>query len=370
MDGFLCIRGLTKRFDLHVVLDGVDLDVGRGELFAILGPSGAGKSSLLNTVVGVEGFEEGRITLAGCDLGPIAANKRSVGVVFQSYALFPHMTVRENVAFPLLARRAHGVSGFLRTILRGRLHAVGVRRVERALSIVRLQGHADKLPSQLSGGEQQRVALARALVFDPTVLCLDEPLGALDRSLRQYLQSEIRSIQQRLGKTTLYVTHDQTEAMTVADKIAILNEGRVEQVGTPDDLYLRPANQFVASFLGECNLFEAGSVDMCAGGYAVTTPGGTKVFCADAPVPGTHILGIRPENLEIRCQPGGVGPTLTGRVTNLAHIGPTQRVELALAGGERCIVTSLRDDQSSVPPPGHEICIFYDPANMRCLSIR
>ena len=236
------VRDMRKSYGAVKAVDDVTLEVGAGEFVALLGPSGSGKTTILMTVAGFETPDSGGIEIGGRDVTAVPASKREIGMVFQRYALFPHMTVAENIAFPL---RMRGIRG-----------AAAAERVEAALAMVRLGGYGKRGTAQLSGGQQQRVALARALVYDPPLLLMDEPLGALDKNLREEMQLEIKQLQRQLGTTVLYVTHDQAEALTLADRIAVLNEGRVQQYAPPQDVYERPENAFVAGFVGETNFIE------------------------------------------------------------------------------------------------------------------
>jgi putative spermidine/putrescine transport system ATP-binding protein len=233
------LEGVSKRYGAVAAADDVDLSVTQGEFVTILGPSGSGKTTLLSLIAGLNRPTSGRIFIGGRDVTNATAQERNIGLVFQSYALFPHMTVLENVLFPLGVRRINGAAA--------RQQALG------ALRLVRLEGLQDRRPSQLSGGQQQRVALARAIVFKPDILLLDEPLGALDRKLREELQVELKQLQRTLGVTTLLVTHDQEEALSLSDRIMVLDKGRTQQVATPTEAYLKPANRFVAEFLGIAN---------------------------------------------------------------------------------------------------------------------
>src|SRR5689334_17727781 len=235
----ICLEGVTKRYGSFAAADNVDLAVTQGEFVTILGPSGSGKTTLLSLIAGLNKPTAGRIFIGGRDVTDAPAQQRNIGLVFQSYALFPHMTVLENVLFPLGVRRIGG--------------AAARRQAMEALKLVRLDGLEERRPSQLSGGQQQRVALARAVVFKPDILLLDEPLGALDRKLREELQVELKQLQRTLGVTTLLVTHDQEEALSLSDRIMVLDKGRTQQVAAPSEAYLRPANRFVAEFLGIAN---------------------------------------------------------------------------------------------------------------------
>src|SRR4051812_6183333 len=236
------LTGVRKLYGDVVAVDGVDLDIRRGEFFTLLGPSGSGKTTCLRMIAGFERPDEGSIELAGDDVSRLPPAERDVNTVFQDYALFPHMSVGENVAYGLKVRKV--------------AKADRAQRVEEALGMVRLESFGDRRPSQLSGGQRQRVALARALVNRPRVLLLDEPLGALDLKLRQQLQIELKRIQHEVGITFVYVTHDQDEALTMSDRIAVMSEGRIAQIGTPEEVYDRPRSPFVAGFVGVSNLLE------------------------------------------------------------------------------------------------------------------
>ena len=241
--GTLEVVGATRRFGAVTALAGVDLTVRRGELLTVLGPSGSGKTTLLKIVAGFETPDEGAVRVDGRDITMAPPAKRDIGMVFQNYALFPHMTVAENVGFPLLMRRVPRVDR--------------ERRVQETLKLVDLPTHGSRLPRQLSGGQQQRVALARAVVFDPQLLLLDEPFGALDRQWREQMQLEVRRLQQRLELTALFVTHDQEEALVMSDRIAVMEQGQIAQIGTPEEIYRAPLSRFVAGFIGESNLYRA-----------------------------------------------------------------------------------------------------------------
>ena len=240
--GAISLRAVTKRYGEERVVDNVSLDIKPGEFFSLLGPSGSGKTTTLMMIAGFASVDEGQIEVDGVDIAGELPQKRGFGMVFQNYAIFPHLNVFENVAFPLRAR------GFPRK------RSTGVSAD--ALALVRLERFGERFGRQLSGGQQQRVAIARAIVFDPRVVLMDEPLGALDKNLRYQMQVEIKDIQRRLGMTVVYVTHDQEEAMNMSDRIGIMNGGRVEQVGTPLAIYEEPANIFIARFLGQANLIE------------------------------------------------------------------------------------------------------------------
>ena len=306
--------GLTKRFDDVVAVDNVSLDIDRGHFFALLGPSGCGKTTTLRMIGGFEEPSEGRIELGGVDVAPLPPYKRDVNTVFQSYALFPHLSIYENVAFGL---RRRGIKG-------GELR----NRVHEALELVGLAGLERRRPRQLSGGQQQRIALARALVNRPRVLLLDEPLGALDLKLRKEMQLELKRIQNEVEITFVHVTHDQEEAMTMADRIVIMDGGHIEQVGTPSELYESPRTAFVAGFLGVSNLLE-GEV---LGEGTVKLSDGTIVRVPPSALTrtGTVRIGVRPEKLRIG---GGDGNSLSGVVTESAYIGVSTQYILDTPAG-------------------------------------
>jgi spermidine/putrescine transport system ATP-binding protein len=307
--------GLTKRFDDVVAVDDISLDIDRGHFFALLGPSGCGKTTTLRMIGGFEEPTQGRIELGGVDVAPLPPYKRDVNTVFQSYALFPHLSIFENVAFGL---RRRGVK-------RGDLR----RRAVEALELVGLAGLEQRKPRQLSGGQQQRIALARALVNRPRVLLLDEPLGALDLKLRKEMQLELKRIQHEVEITFVHVTHDQEEAMTMADRIVIMNGGHIEQLGTPSELYESPRTAFVAGFLGVSNLLEGTVVAE----DRVRLSDGTEVQCpreALAGRVGTVQIGVRPEKLRLG---GGEGNSLSGTVAESAYIGVSTQYILDTPAG-------------------------------------
>jgi putative spermidine/putrescine transport system ATP-binding protein len=308
------LAGVSKRYGAVAALDAVDLTVFEGELLSLLGPSGCGKTTTLNVIAGFAVPDAGRVVVDGTDVTREPAWRRGLGVVFQSYALFPHMSVADNVAFGL---RERGVG-----------KADVAARVREALALVRLPATAHQRPHELSGGMQQRVALARALVIRPRVLLLDEPLAALDRKLREEMRAELRDIQRSVGITTIFVTHDQHEALGLSDRVAVMNAGRIEQLGAPRDVYERPATRFVADFIGASSVLDARSID----GETVELAGGVRLRVAlpEPPAPGTAVrLVIRPERVEL----GATGPdTLSARVVSVMYLGDHSEVRIELAG--------------------------------------
>ena len=325
-------RDVRKSYDgLVAALAGFSLDVARGEFITLLGPSGSGKTTVLMTLAGFERPDAGEILLEGRPVGRVPAHRRGLGVVFQSYALFPHMTVAENVAFPLAVRRV------------GR--AEREARVARVLDAVRLGGLAARLPSQLSGGQQQRAALARALVFEPPLVLLDEPLAALDRALREEMQLELRRLHRQLGVTMLYVTHDQAEAMTMSDRIALMEAGTVLQVGTPQALYEEPQSVFAARFIGENNALAGVVAEIDEDAIAsVRLGGGQTAEARLAEAAGAEAAGvgervwvmIRPERIAVSTASAealGEG-VLAAKLLETIHVGDHLRLRVALAPGE------------------------------------
>ncbi|MEJ0015934.1 MAG: ABC transporter ATP-binding protein [Acetobacteraceae bacterium] len=316
----LRIEGLVKRYGQTLAIDNVSFETRPGELLAILGPSGSGKTSVLMTVAGFEAPTQGAIHIDGRDVTRLRPNRRGLGVVFQSYTLFPHMNVRDNIGFPLR--------------MRGLKPREIDAKVDAALALVQLAGYRDRLPSQLSGGQQQRIAIARAVVFEPPVLLMDEPLGALDRRLREDMQIEIKRLHRQLGMTIVYVTHDQEEALSLADRIAIMRNGRLEQIDTPRALYGAPANAFVADFLGQMN-FLPGTMEQ---GPAIRLDIGATLdlACRTGPLPATGRrarLGVRPEHVRLAADASAGQMVLAGTVAAESYAGGTQLVHVDLGRG-------------------------------------
>lgn len=343
----MTLTGVTKRFGDVTAVEAMDLEIRDGEFFSLLGPSGCGKTTTLRMIAGFEFPTEGSVRIQGREMGLEPPNRRPVNTVFQSYALFPHMTVAENVGFGL---KMTGV---------GRSEIA--ERVGRALDQVQLAHRADARPSQLSGGQQQRVALARALVNQPAVLLLDEPLGALDLKLRQAMQVELKELQERVGITFVYVTHDQEEALTMSDRIGVMNEGRLLQVGEPEAIYERPTSRFVADFIGDINLVPAvctGSGTVRIGeGAEVVVPGATKVGA-------TVTVALRPERLHLTTSEAEVPPAanrLPGVVRRRVYYGDGFYYEVVVAG------TVFEVRQENTPgvdryEAGSQVDVYWDPS--------
>jgi spermidine/putrescine transport system ATP-binding protein len=350
---------LTKRFGELVAVDRVSLDIPAGEFFSLLGPSGCGKTTTLRMIGGFELPTSGRIELRGRDITDDPPERRPVNMVFQSYALFPHLTVFDNVAFGLRRRKVPDPD------VR--------RRVGAALELVRLPGYERRRPEQLSGGQQQRIALARALVCEPTVLLLDEPLGALDLKLRRQLQVELKRIQLEVGITFVYVTHDQEEALALSDRIAVMNGGRVEQLGTPEELYDRPATRFVADFIGTTNLL-AGTVEsVSTAGAVVRLAGGERCLSgnAGAAVGASVELVIRPEALTLAPDDGSPVSnepvrTLRGEVLQSAYLGTSVSHRVRTHGGQVLTVVVPRSIER--PSPGDRVRVAWDPSDVLVLE--
>ncbi|HYB85481.1 MAG TPA: ABC transporter ATP-binding protein [Streptosporangiaceae bacterium] len=350
--GHVSLASLTKHFGPLAAVDSIDLDIPSGGFFSLLGPSGCGKTTTLRLIAGFEQPSSGRVLLDGRDMAGTPPSKRPVNTVFQSYALFPHLRVFDNVAFGL--RRAHVGRDEVR------------RRVGEALDLVQLSDLAARKPGQLSGGQQQRVALARALVLRPAVLLLDEPLGALDAKLRRQLQVELKQLQTRVGITFVYVTHDQEEALTMSDRIAVINRGRIEQAASPRDLYEEPANAFVADFLGVSNLMDASAAGpsgdtahlRLANGFSV------EVRRGDISRRGQVKVVIRPERVLLE-PAGATGPNrIPGMVTNVVYLGSGMQLAVHLASGDTVtvLVPNSDDDTASAWSPGLSVTCHL-PAN-------
>jgi spermidine/putrescine transport system ATP-binding protein len=352
------LAGVSKRFGADVVaLESLDLSIRKGEFFSLLGPSGCGKTTTLRIIAGFETPTTGEVYVGGESMADRPPNKRPVNTVFQSYALFQHMHVYDNIAFGLQQRK----------VPKGEIK----QRVEAALRLVRLEGYGRRRPRELSGGQQQRVALARAVVNRPTVLLLDEPLGALDLKLRKEMQLELKSIQHELGTTFVYVTHDQEEALTMSDRIAVMNRARLEQMGSPSEIYERPRTRFVADFIGITNFFSG----------QIQGPDGDRVrFVSDGGLrlcmprngsvrPGPATVAVRPEKIRIaeQAQDGAVN-ACDGVVEDVVYLGSTSHHRVHTSGGETIVVLRQNDSGAAIFPPGSRVCLWWEPESTHLLE--
>lgn len=343
----LTVEGIYKTYEGQPLLRGVSFDVDQGETLCLLGPSGSGKSTLLRIIAGLEQAESGRVLWQGQDLSAVAVHLRHFGLMFQDYALFPHRNVRENVAFGL---RMQGLPG-----------PDIERQVEQALQQVNLAGFSRRRVTDLSGGEQQRVALARALAPRPRLLMLDEPLGALDRALREQLVSELRALLHQTGIPTIYVTHDQEEAFTVADRMILLHDGIVQQAGMPQQLFRQPASPWAARFLGQTNILDGNITSQDPLKVKTSLGEWSAAALAAAPAPGSKVsVLLRPGQTSL--QPREGWNALCGRVEDVVFQGQTYRIELQISSGQH-----LRFDLEQEIPLHEDICLWIDPQNVLCL---
>ncbi len=347
--GTLTLEALAKRYGTAMAVERVDLQVAEGEFVALLGPSGCGKTTTLRMVAGFVEPSAGRVVIAGRDVTRSPPHARDTGMVFQSNALFPHMSVAQNVAFGLEMRKV--------------ARAERETRVTEALRLVRLEGLSDRLPRQLTGGQQQRVALARALVVNPAVFLLDEPLSNLDAKLRAEVRLEIRALQRRLGLTTLFVTHDQEEALTMADRLVVMDRGRVRQIGTAEELYEHPADAFVAGFIGRCNFFTGTP----AGEGLFRTTGGALLPCDTQGAPsGTVVMALRPERATLT---PGEGPGVASRLVAVTYLGAQSEWHVEIAGAAMVVAapTPATDHPLKRLAPGDAVALNWPPTAARLL---
>ena len=345
-------ESVSKMFGTVTALQPTTLAVAPGEFFALLGPSGSGKSTLLGTIAGFVAPSSGRVLLDGTDVTSMPPHKRNIGMVFQNYALFPYLTVAQNIAFPLK----------MRNLPRREID----QRVERALDMVRLAGFGARMPAQLSGGQQQRIALARAAVYDPPVLLMDEPLGALDKNLREEMQEELRQFHHTVGATILYVTHDQQEAASMADRIAIMNHGKAEQIGTPHEVYEQPTNSFVARFLGEANMFPLRSaVPEGAGRLRCETEAALTLLAAGT-VPGTMAC-VRPEDIAIAASPLRHENSFPGRIDDVVQVAGSVRYRVVVEPD--CVLSVRASAERRAPVLGmnQSVHLGWDATDMQVL---
>jgi spermidine/putrescine transport system ATP-binding protein len=350
--GSIELSGLTKRFG-EIAVDNIDLTVASGEFFSLLGPSGCGKTTTLRLIAGFEQPTSGQILLDGADVSDVPPHRRNVNTVFQSYALFPFLDVRDNVAFGL-RHRAVGKADLK-------------RRVDEALDLVKMTSFAKRRPGQLSGGQQQRVALARALVLNPAVLLLDEPLGALDAKLRRSLKVELKALQERVGITFLYVTHDQEEALTMSDRLAVMNAGRIVQIGTPREVYEEPADTYVADFLGAANLMEVDVVTAGAGALRLGDWALTSQRCEATAAGRAHAV-IRPERVRIEAHGSAGENRVPAMVERVVFLGAATQVMLRLAPGIPLQALMQNDGERPDLAQGTPVHCYLPPDALRVLA--
>ncbi|VVT09371.1 putative spermidine/putrescine transporter subunit; ATP-binding component of ABC superfamily tranporter [Roseovarius sp. EC-SD190] len=358
-DAFVAFERVQKSYDGEtLVVKDLNLTLPKGEFLTMLGPSGSGKTTCLMMLAGFETATHGEIKLDGVSINNIPPHKRGIGMVFQNYALFPHMTIAENLSFPLEVRKI-GKSD-------------REAKVKRALEMVEMGAFGGRRPSQLSGGQQQRVALARALVFEPELVLMDEPLGALDKQLREKMQFEITHLAHNLGITTVYVTHDQTEALTMSDRVAVFNDGRIQQIAPPDELYESPKNSFVAQFIGENNTLEGRVKEIKNGIAVVQLDNGDLIDAKPVNVekPGDRtLISIRPERVEFnrdRLKPDA--HTLKAEVLEFIYMGDIFRTRLRVAGSDDFIIKTRNAPDQRRLQPGEQIEIGWLPEDCRALD--
>ncbi len=358
-DGFVVFDQVQKSYDGEtLVVKDLNLSVGKGEFLTMLGPSGSGKTTCLMMLAGFETATNGEILLDGTPINNVPPHKRGIGMVFQNYALFPHMTVGENLAFPLEVRNI-GKSD-------------REAKINRALGMVQMQDFANRRPAQLSGGQQQRIALARALVFEPELVLMDEPLGALDKQLREHMQFEITRLAHELGITTVYVTHDQTEALTMSDNVAVFDDGRIQQLAAPDKLYEEPQNSFVAQFIGENNTLDGVVKEIKGEHCVVELDGGALIDARPVNVskPGERTrVSIRPERIEAnKDRLAADAHTIKAEVVEFIYMGDVFRTRLKVAGNENFIMKTRNAPDQVRHKPGDMIEIGWMPNDCRALD--
>jgi len=349
---------VQKSYDGEIlVVKNLNLDIAKGEFVTMLGPSGSGKTTTLMMLAGFEPATHGEIFLNGRPINNVPPHKRGIGMVFQNYALFPHMTVAENLAFPLNVR--------------GMSKAEQEQRVQKALDMVEMPAFGGRRPAQLSGGQQQRVAVARALVFEPDLVLMDEPLGALDKQLREQMQYEIKHIHDSLGVSVVYVTHDQSEALTMSDRIAVFNDGVIQQLSTPDDLYERPENAFVAQFIGENNRLAGTVQEVVNGTCTVKLDSGDVVNAAAINVEGKGSrtqLSVRPERVTINPKKSPSMNVLEGRIKELIYLGDHIRTRMSVAGHDDFIVKIANNAEHVPLAEGSTVKVGWDTVDCRALD--
>lgn len=350
MSGSVELERVTKRYGTEAVVAEVSLSIAEGEFFTLLGPSGSGKTTTLSMLAGFVLPDEGRVMLGGRDMTRVPPRGRGLGMVFQNYAIFPHLDVAGNVAFPLTVR--------------GVPKAEIKARVAEALAMVKLTGFESRYARQLSGGQQQRVALARAIVGHPRIVLMDEPLGALDKNLRYHMQVEIKEIQQRLGMTVIYVTHDQEEALTMSDRIAIMNHGRIAQMGPPREVYENPESSFVAAFLGEANLLK-----VRRDGATVRGPGGVTLQARGALDAAQGLAFLRPEKVTVTAGLAEAEPNhLPGRILHASFLGNIVRYAVAAAEGATLLCDVANGAGTGLHQPGDMVTLSWRAEDCRLLG--
>jgi spermidine/putrescine ABC transporter ATP-binding subunit len=353
MNSAVELKNITLSYGSFVAVQGVSLSIENGTFLTLLGPSGCGKTTILRSVAGLVNPSEGDISINGRRVNDIPIHKRNIGLVFQNYALFPHKTIFDNIAFGLKYRNVP--------------KPAIAEKVGRALEIVRLPGVDKKLPSELSGGQQQRIALARAIVIEPDVLLLDEPLSALDANLREEMRIELKQIQRQTGITTIFVTHDQGEALAMSDRVVVMNKGKIEQTGTPFEVYEHPQTTFVAGFLGNANFLEAQVVGGAGTAVTVKLANGAALLvgggCARAVAPGDKVqVVVRAEKVVLN--PEQAGP-IAGQIVDVDYLGALARYEVELPGGQRLrTLSSLHEKALSL---GESVAVIIDPEHCRIL---
>jgi putative spermidine/putrescine transport system ATP-binding protein len=357
-ESFVKFADVQKSYDGEtLVVKSLNLDIARGEFLTLLGPSGSGKTTTLLMLAGFEVPTHGGILLDGRSIDRMPPHKRDIGMVFQNYALFPHMTVEENLAFPLQVRK----------VAKAEIET----RIKRALEMVQLGPFGKRRPNQLSGGQQQRVALARALVFDPKLVLMDEPLGALDKQLREQMQLEIKHIHKHVGVTVVYVTHDQSEALTMSDRIAVFNDGAIQQLATPEDLYERPENAFVAQFIGENNRLRGKITAMNGTTCQVAIEGGAgvKALAVNVDAVGQQTtLSLRPERVKINPSAGSMPNLFSAEVRELIYLGDHVRTRVAVCGHEDFVIKLPNTEGGMQFEPGAKITIGWKAEDCRALD--
>lgn len=357
-NALISFQGVQKTYDgTQLVVRDLNLDIRRGEFLSLLGPSGSGKTTTLMMLAGFESPTSGDIFLNNVPITRTPPHKRNFGMVFQNYALFPHMTVADNIAYPLRVRKLAA--------------AEIATKVRRALDMVQMGTMGDRYPAQLSGGQQQRVALARAMVFDPQLVLMDEPLGALDKQLREHMQLELKALHRKLGVTFVYVTHDQAEALTMSDRVAVFNDGRIQQIDRADCLYETPNNRFVASFVGDNAVLDATVCGTQGELCEVELPGGARLhgINVNQASVGTPVqCSVRPERIVLADAARATlpdGNTLPARVMDVIYLGDHLRLRCEMAHGAHEVMVKLPLHHSNVPTPGHNVYLHAPPEHMR-----